>query len=96
MGDLYRVAIHYGNDCGFVEYQAADKKLNVLLDHAEKRQEVEAYLTRRHTIRKAGQRLLDFSEVDILPVDNVEDLKLALTRMWQETGVYVDWSRPVA
>ncbi|HWR41024.1 MAG TPA: hypothetical protein VN611_16150 [Patescibacteria group bacterium] len=96
MGELYRVAIHYDNDCGFVEYDTAEKQLRVLLDHEEKRRETEAYLMQRHTIRKAGQRLLDFSEVDILPVDNLEDLKLALTRLWQKTGVYVDWSRPVA
>ena len=96
MGEIYRVAIHYGNDCGYVEYDTAQKQLKVVLDNAEKRGETEAYLTQRHKIRKAGQRLLDFSEVDILPVDNLEDLKLALTRMWEKTGVFVDWSRPVA
>ena len=61
-----------------------------------KRQEAESFLAQRHIIRKDGAGLLDFSEVDILPADNVENLELVLTRLWQKTGVFVDWSRPVA
>ena len=36
MGEIYKVAIHYGNDCGYVEYDPDRKSIRIELDHAEK------------------------------------------------------------
>ena len=37
----------------------------------------------------------DFTTITINPLDDVETLQLALTRLWEATDVHVDWSRPV-
>ena len=95
MNNFFKVAIHYENQCGFVEYEPEAKNVRVILDHEEKRREIEQYLASDHHIRTVGQRLLDFSDTLVHPSENVDSLKTALTRMWEETGVLVDWSRPV-
>lgn len=95
MNKSFKVAIQFENKCGFIEYDAGEKNIKVTFDNQDKRQEIEKYLSCEHTIRIAGQKLMDFSEKTILPSENVDNLKTALTRMWQETGVLVDWSRPV-
>jgi hypothetical protein len=39
--------------------------------------------------------LVDFTEETIDPLADVRSFQIALTRIWEETEVYVDWSRPV-
>ena len=38
---------------------------------------------------------MDFTPEEIDPLADVKSFKLALTRLWNETKVHVDWSRPV-
>ena len=38
---------------------------------------------------------MDFTEETVDPLADVESFKLALTRLWNNTQVTVDWSRPV-
>lgn len=95
MGELYRVAIHHDNDCGYIEYDLDVKSITVYLSDALKRSAVEAYLGTRHVIPTAQNTLRDFKELFVVPNENQAALKLALTRLWEHTGVLVDWSRPV-
>jgi len=95
MGEVYRVAIHHENDCGYIEYDSATKKIKVVLDDAAIRRSVEAFLNKAHVIREAQRGLCDFRELTAVPAESVASLKLVLTRLWQNTGVLVDWSRPV-
>lgn len=94
MADLFRVAIHYGNDNGFVEYEPSSKTINVELANEAKRREIEAYLAKEHIISVAQGNILDFKDEKIVPTQDVESFKTALTRMWGAIEVYVDWSRP--
>lgn len=95
METVYRVAIHYNEDNGYIEYKVNEKSANVALETAEKKAEVEAYLAAAHEINVPKETLLDFAKERIQPLENLENFKLALTRIWDATGVYVDWSRPV-
>jgi hypothetical protein len=95
MGELFRVAIHHDNDCGYIEYDPNLKQIKVVLDDAAKRGEVEAYLSRKHLIRVA-RTLRDFTESSGFPAESLGSLKAVLNHLWQHTGVFVDWSRPVA
>jgi hypothetical protein len=38
--------------------------------------------------------LQTFHAKTVVPTDSLDSFKLALTRLWQHTGIYVDWSRP--
>jgi len=95
MEQLYRVAIHYQNDNGYIEYHLASKQVKVMLEDAAKQSEVEAFLNTEHEISAPQYSLCDFKNYVIKPVNSLADLKLGLTRLWGNTGVYVDWSRPV-
>jgi hypothetical protein len=95
MGEVYRVAIHHDNDCGYIEYDPDTKKVRVVLDDAVKRRAVESFLQSNHIIRVAQRTLRDFREFTVAPNQDLGTLKLVLTRLWQDTGVLVDWSRPV-
>lgn len=94
MQNLYQVAIHYERDFGRIEYNLATKEITVVLDHAAKRREVEQYLSEPHTLPQDWQNLLKCNRTTAYPHESLEAFKLALTRMWESTGVLVDWSRP--
>ncbi len=93
MTENFSVAISYGENLGYVEYDGG--KINVVLDNETGRRKAEEFLAQEHEIKIPHETLLDFTAEKINPQASVEDLKLALTRLWEVTGVHVDWSRPV-
>jgi hypothetical protein len=95
MGEKYRVAIHHDNDCGYIEYDLETKKVQVILADAVVRKTVEAFLHSEHLLREAQRTLRDFRGRTAQPTESLASLKLSLTSLWQQTGVFVDWSRPV-
>lgn len=96
MQENYKVAVQHNNKCGYIEYDQANKTIKVVFDEPATRQIIENYLASEHVVRIPGEGLLDFKEVTIRPSESVESFKTALTRIWEKTGVHVDWSRPVA
>ncbi len=94
-GNIHKFAIHFAAIYGQVDYDAADKNFRVLLDDDEHKRAVEDYLSRSHVIQHAdGDDIRTFHPITVVPTEHLESVKLALTRLWQHTGVYVDWSRP--
>lgn len=96
MAVTYSVAISYGKDLGWIDYDEAEKKATVNLANAEGKALVEKYLNEAHEINVPHETLMDFAPKTVEPQADEESLKLALTRLWNETKVHVDWSRPVA
>ncbi len=93
--DVHKFVIHFAAEYGQVEYDAQNKTFRVLLSDEQKRQAVEKYLSQSHVIQHAdGKDLQTFHAKPVMPVESLESFKLALTRLWQHTGIYVDWSRP--
>lgn len=95
MGNIYRVAVHYNEDNGYLEYAIDEKIVKVVLKTTEKKTAVEEYFAVEHEINVPHETLMDFDKVKIQPLSSLENFQLALTRLWGITGVYVDWSRPV-
>ena len=95
MDENFSVAISYGENLGYVEYDDAQKKIIVVLGDEDGRRKAENFLTTVHEIKIPHETLLDFTAEKINPQADVESLKIALTRLWEATGVHVDWSRPV-
>ena len=95
MSELFRVAIHYGKDCGYIEYDPDTKEATVVLGNTVKKKAVEAFLHSEHLFREAQRSLRDFKEIATNPTESLGSLKLALTQLWLHTDVLVDWSRPV-
>lgn len=94
--ELFKVCIHTDQAIyGTLEYNPTTHAVSVHLSDAVKKAEIENYLSSRHTIQTAQHDLREFKKVDILPTENLESFKLALTRMWEATQVCVAWSRPV-
>ena len=95
MTENFSVAISYGENLGYVEYDEAARKVIVVLDDETGRRKAEEFLAQIHEIGIPHETLLDFTTEKINPQADAESLKLALTRLWENTGVHVDWSRPV-
>ena len=95
MANVYSVAISYGDDLGFIEYDIDDKSALVTLENEDGKLKVDNFLSKVHSIALPHETLLDFTIEQINPLENVENFKIAITRLWEETGVHVDWSRPV-
>lgn len=92
---MFKVAIHYGaDDRGYVAYDTETKELSVSLPNQEWADKVSAFLKQDHSIAHA-MGLDTYQELDIDPLESLDNLKLALTRLWEATEVQVDWSRPV-
>ena len=92
---MYRVAISFGNDLGYVEFNETTHTLSVILPHDEKRQAAEAFLAQEHTLKLPQESLTDFVEVTLNAAASKENFQRVLGYLWQNTGVHVDWSRPV-
>ena len=91
----FSVAISYRGNLGWVEYDEAEKKVIVILGDDEGKNLAEKFLTTPHEIKIPHETLLDFTTENIDPNLSAENLKIVLTRLWEATGVHVDWSRPV-
>ena len=91
----FSVAISYKGSLGWVEYDEATRKVSVNLGDATGKSLAEKFLTTPHEIQIPHETLLDFTTEMIAPEESVDNLKLILTRLWEATGVHVDWSRPV-
>ena len=91
----FSVAISFKGSLGWVEFDEAAKKVIVTLDDDEGKALAEKFLTTPHEIKIPHETLLDFTTEQIDPNLSAENLKLTLTRLWEATGVHVDWSRPV-
>lgn len=91
----YRVAIQYGNKLGYLAYDESTKEIEVVLDDAQAKAAAEAFLAEEHKVMLPFDSLRDFREVKILAKDSLKSFQTAITRLWEATGVHVDWSRPV-
>ena len=90
----FRVAIHYSvNSNGFLSYDSDTKTVEIDLPEQDWVNKVVNYLETPRAIEHAVG--LDVYEVvNVEPLASLDNLKLALTRMWEEIDVQVDWSRP--
>ena len=95
MDNMYSVAISYGRDLGYIEYDGEKHSANVVLNNDEGKRLTEDYLKSKHLIKIPHETLMDFTAEEITPLADVKSLQVALTRLWNETKVHVDWSRPV-
>lgn len=95
MENKYSVAISCRSDLGYLEYDENTKMVNIVLANEEVKKRVDDFLHTDLTIQIPHETLHDFTTVTIKPLENVDSLELALTRLWETTAVHVDWSRPV-
>ena len=95
MENKFSVAISYGKDLGWIDYDGESKTAAVNIDNAEAKSLTEKYLAETHSIKVPHETLMDFTPEEVNPLADVASFKLALTRLWNETKVHVDWSRPV-
>ena len=95
MAVTFSVAISYGKDLGWIDYDEEAKKATVTLANEEGKSLAEKYLGETHDIKVPHKTLMDFTTETVNPQADLASFKLALTRLWNETKVHVDWSRPV-
>lgn len=95
MANTFSVAISYEKALGWIDFDAASHKATVNLDNAEGKKLVEDYLSTAHKINVPHKTLMDFTEETVDPLADIESFQTAITRLWNETQVHVDWSRPV-
>ena len=95
MAVTFSVAISYGKDLGWIDYDAEAKQAAVTLANEEGKSLTEKYLKEKHSISVPHDTLMDFTQETVDPLADEASFKLALTRLWNETKVHVDWSRPV-
>lgn len=110
MSNKFEVAVSYHDILGYITYDEETKKVEVVLpqeaarsglsaeeiEAAEKAQQAAyAFLTTAHEINIPHDTLRDFTKTRIEPTADVKSFQIVLTRLWEETEVHVDWSRPV-
>lgn len=95
MENKFSVAISYKNSLGYVDYDGDTKAIAVTLGDAEGKRLAEEFLAKERVINVPHETLRDFTSETVVPNADVRSFQLAMTRLWEETGVHVDWSRPV-
>ncbi len=95
MANIYSVALSYKNTLGWIDYDEDAHTATVKMMNPEAQKLVEDYLHEKHVIKVPHKTLMDFTDVEVDPLADKDSLQLALTRLWNNTQVHVDWSRPV-
>ena len=95
MDKIYSVAVSCRGANGWVEYDTEAKTVKVFLSDEKAVADAEKFLSEKHKINISQDSLLDFVEKEIDPLADVESFQTVLTRLWENTEVHVDWSRPV-
>ena len=95
MDKIYSVAVSCRGAIGWVEYDTEAKTVKVFLSDEKAVADAEKFLSEKHKINIPKDSLLDFVEKEIDPLADVESFQTVLTRLWENTDVHVDWSRPV-
>ncbi len=95
MENKFSVAISFGRDLGWIDYDGETKTASVNIGNDEAKSLTEKYLSETHSIKVPHETLMDFTAEEVDPLADVKSFKLALTRLWNVTKVHVDWSRPV-
>lgn len=91
----FRVAIQYEDKLGYLAYDERTKEIEIVLDDAKAKAAAETFLAEPHEVMVPFDSLKDFRKVTVLAKDSLESFQTAITRLWDATGVHVDWSRPV-
>ncbi|MBO5588154.1 MAG: hypothetical protein J6N55_06805 [Anaerovibrio sp.] len=92
---IYSVAVSCRGVNGWVEYDTEAKTVKVFLDDEKAVADAEKFLSEKHVIKVPHESLLDFTEETFDPLADVKSFQTVLTRLWENTEVHVDWSRPV-
>lgn len=95
MDKIYSVAVSCRGANGWVEYDTEAKTVKVFLDDEKATADAEKFLSEKHEINVPHETLHDFTTETIDPLADVESFQIVLTRLWENTEVHVDWSRPV-
>ena len=91
----FSVTLNYNCNYGFVEYNEASKTATVTLPVEEAKQAVEKFLATPLTLDvPQGETIRDFVTKTMEPLASLENFKVCLTRLWDQTGVRVEWSMP--
>lgn len=89
-----KVALDYQNLDGVVCYDEMTRTIRVELADEERCRAVRDYLAKPVTLNLPGPTCADpYVETSVNAADSVDDFTLALTRLWEKTGVLVQWSR---
>ena len=91
----FSVAISFRGSLGWVEYDEVARRAKVFLGDDDGKRLAEEFLSTPHKIKVPHETLLDFTEETFDANESAQSLKVVLTRLWEATGVHVDWSRPV-
>ncbi len=83
------------DDTGYIEYDPETKSVQIFLKNKAAIEKAMEYLHQPQTMQIPHHTMNDFTTITIEPLANVDNFQLALTRLWEYSNVYIDWSRPV-
>ena len=80
--DKFTVTINYRGRYGYMEYDPATKKANVVLDLPEQKVAAEKFLSEPVTLDlPEGTTIRDFVSKTIDPLSSLENFKLSITKL---------------
>lgn len=91
----FAVTLNFNCNYGYIVYDLKNKQASVKLAAQDAKAKIEEYLKKPITMDIAiGSSIRDFKTVTVNPLEDVEAFKAAMTRLWNSTGVRVEWSMP--
>lgn len=93
---IQSVTLNYQGHYGYLDYNEETHEMTVFIPDAEvAAQKVREFLTGPRQLQvPTDQCTYHFGEVTVDPGKSWQDCQQALTRLWVNTGVLVEWSMP--
>lgn len=91
---VIEAGIMFEKEEGTVVYDEKEKKALVIFPDEEIEETINDYLTKIQSFRiPQSQKIDDFEVMKAKPIDNETFFSLALSSMYSEIDVWVDWSK---
>ena len=92
-----KYTLNWDGNYGYVEYDEEAQAAQVVIEGAptEIINQVEEFLSKELTLDlPEGDNVRNFKTYTLKPLESLENFRVCLTRLWNESGVLVEWSMP--
>lgn len=89
-----KITISHGGKYGSIAFDPVNKSVAIVLEDSAVKSIILNYLQKEHIINTPDQSATKFSNKKYYAFDSLDSFNVVMSRMWENTGVHVDWSIP--
>lgn len=91
MNHLFQISIQWKDSFGTLTYSEDEQKVSVFFPLKDYLSKIEEFFSHPVTVREMVT-LREYRHIEVNPLDSLKHFKMALSELYNQTGIRVDWS----